>query len=576
MKLLKSILLFVLGLSLAMCGTYKPVQKPAEWQVEASGDYAGKLSPAFYYTEALKRYLIHEEPAQAQWLLHKALEEDSLHSPSLYEMASIMGETDPARALPYARKAVDTDSTNLWYKNLLAKLLVNNQDYDQALDMYKKLVVAAPHDADNYRMLAALYAVTGNPFAAIITLDSAEYKLGMNEALSSYKRELLMSVKLYDKAIEESERMIELAPYNYENYLILGTLYSAIGKDSLVEANYNRALELNPGSTDVLIELNKYYQGKNVDKYISTTKQLFASDELTVESKISVFRKMTSDREFYGRNYFRIGDLIATLLLKYPNNYDIVELYATHLIAGGSLDDALNIYKTRIEGENADKRYFQNIVDIEAYLKRDDSVTKYSAMALERYPDDHDLYMRQAYSLTYLKKYDEALKVLRKALKYADTDSLQSVVLGSIGDVYHETGAQSRCYGYYDRALKKDADNVLVLNNYAYYLSEENEKLDTALKMAERVMELNPGNATYIDTYGWVLYQLGRYQEARKALQQAVSLDATGSSTLYVHYGDVLYKLGENFMASVYWQKALDAGYNKEKIAERLKKIEGK
>ena len=80
---------------------------------------------------------------------------------------------------------------------------------------------------------------------------------------------------------------------------------------------------------------------------------------------------------------------------------------------------------------------------------------------------------------------------------------------------------------------------------------------------------------TYLDTYAWVLYKTGDYAEARKVMQQALPLDREQSPELLIHYGDILWALGEEFMASVYWKKARDAGWEPvAEIEERLARIE--
>lgn len=114
----------------------------------------------------------------------------------------------------------------------------------------------------------------------------------------------------------------------------------------------------------------------------------------------------------------------------------------------------------------------------------------------------------------------------------------------------------------------------MVLNNYAYFLALAERDLERALAMAERAISLEQGNSTYLDTYAWILYRLGRYDEAKKAMQQALSLDRSESPTLQFHYGDILAARGEYFMAEIYWRKALEGGYeNPDAIIERFQRI---
>ena len=145
-----------------------------------------------------------------------------------------------------------------------------------------------------------------------------------------------------------------------------------------------------------------------------------------------------------------------------------------------------------------------------------------------------------------------------------------------LGDNSQTTGDYKTALRHDEKAMKYDTTNAVIYNNYSYYLSLRNERLDKALQMAEKANRLSPGNPTYLDTYAWVLYQLGRYEEARAQIKQAVSLDRTNNKELFIHYGDILYKLNDPFMASFYWKKAQENGYDAKEIEERLKLIEKK
>ena len=88
--------------------------------------------------------------------------------------------------------------------------------------------------------------------------------------------------------------------------------------------------------------------------------------------------------------------------------------------------------------------------------------------------------------------------------------------------------------------------------------------------MSEQAIKLEHNNATYLDTYAWILYKTGNYAEARTYMRQALSLDRTGSAELPLHYGDILFALGEKFMAETYWRKALEQGADAKRIERRI------
>ena len=602
-------------------------------------------SASHYYLQGIRMNSIYEDLPAAVACFNTALEYDSLHAPSYYELA-ILHFADPEKAMEYSRKANALEPGNIWFKQQLGRLYIMTGRYDEARKVYDEIVRLTPNNPENYRYLAALYEETGFPYAALTLLDSAETRFGFIEELSSYKRQLLVQTGLIDRAIAETQILTHNSPYDERNFVILGDLYARTNKDSLATEAYEQALAIDPGSIEALMSLSDFYRVRNDGThFLSVTKRLFESDVLPLERKMTFFNDVIKNPDFYRQYYYAVNELVGTLMIKYPGNYEVVKLYAEHQINSGNVEGALATYKNALT-DTSGMELYQTIIDIESYLKHTDSVTFYAERALERFPGEIELYFTKGYGQYHMKQYDESILTLTEAVRYAPSDSLKSVLyssmgeiahakdslsagyvkyferalkydpenlhalynysdflvntggnpekalknlrndslrsilLGTIGDMYYQRdslpGDRNDAYRYYEKALKADPDNIHALNNYSYYLSLEDRDLEKALEMIGRVMELEPGDPTYIDTYGWILYKLGRYEEAKASLRQAVSLDAGASKELLIHYGDILYELHEYFMASVYWKKALEKGYDPVAIEERLKKIEGK
>ena len=390
MNKLRIIYILTVMLAMAACGTLsRPVKDSLQ---PADVGYKGPLEATFYYTEGIKSALLYGDPERADRLFARAIEVDSMHDPSYYEAANNLLQRDPAKALEFSLKANAIDTANVWYKGQLGQLMILNKEYSKALDLYEELVEIAPHNPDNYRLLAMLYEQNKQPFTAIVVLDSAENKLGRMEELSAYKRQLLINVQLYDKAIAESQALIRDFPYRYENYLVLAELYAQMKRDSLAMVNYDKALDLNPNGTDIIASMNDYYKRKGDNtNFLATARLLFQSDDIPVENKVRFFEDIISNRNFYRDNYFQLSTLASTLMIKYPQNYEVVDLYASNLIAYGEMEQALEIYKTYLTDTTSNIEAFNNIIDMEAYLQRSDSVEKYSTMALHLFPDNAEL-----------------------------------------------------------------------------------------------------------------------------------------------------------------------------------------
>ena len=125
----------------------------------------------------------------------------------------------------------------------------------------------------------------------------------------------------------------------------------------------------------------------------------------------------------------------------------------------------------------------------------------------------------------------------------------------------------------YDKALAYNDENILVLNNYAYFLSLLDRELLVAMNYATTANKLSPNNATYLDTLAWVMHRVGSNDEAKRIMQQALSIDGQRDPDLLAHYGDILWALGEKFMAETYWKKAVERGYDSQRMEEHIAQL---
>lgn len=131
-------------------------------------------------------------------------------------------------------------------------------------------------------------------------------------------------------------------------------------------------------------------------------------------------------------------------------------------------------------------------------------------------------------------------------------------------------------YAAYDSALVYNPAHIGALNNYAYYLSVERRDLDKAEEMSYKTVKAEPGNATYLDTYAWILFEKGKYTEARIYIDDAIknTKPEEESGVVYEHCGDIYYMTGDVDKALEYWKKADAFGDSESKTLKQ--KIEKK
>ncbi len=124
--------------------------------------------------------------------------------------------------------------------------------------------------------------------------------------------------------------------------------------------------------------------------------------------------------------------------------------------------------------------------------------------------------------------------------------------LSIIGDTYYKAGDTRKAFKTYERALKLKPDYCPVLNNYAYFLSQRRRRLGKAEKMSRITVEKEPDNATYLDTYGWILYLRGKASKAKPYFKHAMLYGGKDSAVVLMHYSLVLKALGEDDLATYY------------------------
>ena len=537
-------------------------------QHKATRQATPQKSVSELYAEAIKAVTIHKDTVGAIVAIEAVFQQDSNYAPALNLLSRITRV--PKNAVEYAERAYLADTTNRYYLEDYGRALVQGGEYSKAISIFGKIVQKSTEPND-YRILAILLDGSRKTTEAIAVLDTAEVRFGRIPLLGRLRQYYLLKTGQTLAAEADAHKAIEEAPYLAENHISLAEIYSATRRDSLALASYQRAIAIDSLDVEPWLALGEYYQKRgDVGAYLTILERIFGNDQLPLQGKIEEWKSLSNDMNAYRKFYPQYDALIKRLYIRHPESKEVATSYAQHLILSGEVEEALRLCKQLIDYKKPNIEEFTRVIEIENHLNRPDSVRHYTDVALALFPHNTDLlHLRGALALQ-RKEFDDAIVLYNEALKHADNDTLRSSLWGAIGDVEHQRNEMKRCFKAYDKALRYHADNAMVLNNYAYFLSEDGKSLERALTMISRALALSQNNSTYLDTMAWVLYKLGRYDEAKKYMQQALSLDRHRSAELALHYGDILHALGEEFMARTYWRKALERGADKEEIERRF------
>ena len=349
-------------------------------------------------------------------------------------------------------------------------------------------------------------------------------------------------------------------PENTHYIAMLAEAYRKVKRDKDAYPLYLKIEELEPNNKYINISLMDYYQSMGeIDKAFEEFIAAIKNKNLDYETKAQIYdfwfqnqddKNSNEEAEIAGRAF------IETHSDKSIGYYIIATVYYNDK----KYAQAKEYYNMALEREasNFASLYQLAICDIELHDYQD--LIKTTETAISLYPEQPLFYLFQGIGYFNLKDYENTVKVLEKGRKLSANKELTADFDTYIGDTYNILKNKEKSYEAYDRVLRSNPDNIYVLNNYAYYLSLDNQDLERALQMSSKTIKAEPKNPTYLDTYAWILYKLGRYDDALKYMNKVFKYDKNPQGINYEHLGDILYQLGDTKNAVKNWKKAKKAG----------------
>jgi tetratricopeptide (TPR) repeat protein len=204
------------------------------------------------------------------------------------------------------------------------------------------------------------------------------------------------------------------------------------------------------------------------------------------------------------------------------------------------MDEAYQACKKAVEYGVKDIDLYKRYIITQQVKAGDEERIKTCDDAIKLYPRECIFYIVKGYSLVNLKEYEKAIETLEKGLKYAKQQSDYIDIYSNLAEAYYRTENKDKAFEYFEKALKKDANNLMILNNYAYYLCLENQDLDKAEKMSKQTYDNQSHNITFADTYAWILHTKGEHMKAKEVLDKFLDNKNEWSETVSNHYQEIL------------------------------------
>jgi len=498
-------------------------------------------------------YRLHNEPDKAESVLRDVLKDDPENDAAVEQLTQLlldqnkaeeavallngMIERSPSATLydhlgdaytqthdfPKAeaayRKAVDLDPSELSHLRGLAQSLLSEEKYTEALAAYQKLSDMLPDDADTYLRIAQIYR-------ELHQLDKAEENLVKARQYAPGSLEVMYN-----------EAMIYESQGRFEDAIrVLSDAVTGVKAQSKVLPSRRRSLAILYQQLGML-----YRDVQNFQAAIYTFQELgHLGDEEDRRSRLLIMDTYRQAREL--PKALQAG---KEAIAKYPDDSSIRSSLAMMLGEAQQPDEAIKLLQAGLKGGAGDRETYLNYAQI--------------------YERSH--------------RFAEAETAARKAESLAVQPADNELAWLILGAIFERQKQYDKAEAEFKKVINVNPKNSMVLNYYGYMLADRGIRLDEAVDLIQRALDLEPYNGAFLDSLGWAYYKRNQLDQAELTLRKAVERESH-DPTIREHLGDVLAKQGRVELAVIEWEKSLNewhrslpADLEEDKVAEVEKKL---
>ncbi|MBZ0272478.1 tetratricopeptide repeat protein [bacterium] len=515
------------------------------------------------------------------------------------ENARISGDIEGARQ---ALDAMARIEDNADIERLLARIAVQTGDLDQALKYGRRAYELAPGDVENAALLAGIHSVMGNIDDAIEVYEQTLKRLPDEPEIPILLARLYMLKKDERKAhrlltehvrrhpesaeghfelarmalaendcataVPHAKKSIEAEPRFARAYIALGLCAELVGEDEEAIAAYERALELEPDNSNVRSHLVRMHlRDQRLDEAERENEKLRL---FQYEDEVGV--QITRGLILYQRGRFEeASEEFKLILSAEPQNGEARYLLGMSRMRLSDLHGALETL-ARIPQDH--DRYYDGIrvrAHILRRLRRPAEAAQVLRQALQMNPEDAATMSELAFVLADMGEVDRAIELMNEAVKIAPD---RGRMMYSYANLLERVGRWREGVELMETVLEQDPDDADAMNYIGYTLVEHDTDIERAEILLRRAIEMRPNDGPIIDSYGWLLYKQGKYQEAQTWLARAHEL-LPDEPVIAEHLGDCYVALNLPDKAREVYREALERNPEPDQQRRLEQKLQG-
>lgn len=490
---------------------------------------------------------------------------------------SYQDSTSVKKALALLEQASALEPGNMTYMEHLYSAYITNQQFNDAIALLERMYESDKSRVELLNMLYRLYAKLEDYAKAISVLDRKELIDGPSEGTTLEKCRLYIAMDDADRAISEVRLLTERYPYDQRYRTLLANTLLVTDHEAEAFEVLQQVLAVEPANVSAQQVLRNYYLRQGDEAAAdSVNHAILLNPATSVEEKGEQLRRIAIENMQQGGDSSLVLALFDELLRQPDPSADIAELKAAYMQLVEMPRDSVNKafeYVLQLAPDQASARL---VLVQQAWEDEDnDRIISLCQQARQYNPEEMAFYYYQGMAYYRQQDIDNALEAFQNGINVITDESPADIVsdfYAVLGDLLHQKGLVAEAFAAYDSCLQWKADNIGCLNNYAYYLSLQNKRLDEAEQMSYITVKAEPKNATYLDTYAWILFMQERYTEARVYIGQALQNDSLPGAVINEHAGDIFAMCGDMDHAVSQWEKALAEDPQNKLLRRKIKR----
>ena len=470
----------------------------------------------------------------------------------------------------HIKMAVEMEPTNSWYLKDLAYYEIYSGEIKDGI---KHFDLAVKYSSNPVPVLNEYLNVIGSydMDQAVKVLTQLASIQGEDEDIARKRFELLSWQEKFKEAgmvLEEFEKKNKVDDDFY--FHLLG-FYTEMNLEDEASRWLLHMKEVIPNNGKLLLEESAELAAIGEDaKSYEVLKKSIISGDLSWYDAIDVLKKyeeLVAQDEKFLKPLWEIFDLTFN---QFKSEYQCLVQLSFIANHQNNLSRQEEMLKLAVDLYKSDVMVWQFLLENQKQLRKWNEMVKIGNEALELYPTDAEVYYYTGLGYLKLQEYSKSLEILSTGRDLVvENPELLSQFYSSLGSVYFKMNNWIECENSFEQSLIQNPDNATALNNYAYYLGIKKVQLDKALGIVQYAVSMQPNNAIYLDTFGFILFQKKQYQAAAEQLEIAVKLNATDQE-IWEHLGDTYFMLGNENKALECWNKGLALNPQHNKLKEKI------